>query len=236
MGYYGLAYPPEYGGNGAGYLAYALVVEEISRASMTCGAIVAVSILTREPIFRFGNEGHKQEYLVPLTSGKIFACFCFTEPETGSDPKAITTRAKPEGENYIIEGQKNFIALSPVASLAIIFAKDDTGRISAFLSPTYLIKRSRLRRETASQVMPFLSRLSVLAATYQPWFCSPTMFSRVTFAPSKKVSHQPVKPRRLRTGVRVIPGVFKSARNMLIPLCLAAWGSVRTKQIPQSAW
>lgn len=136
MGYYGLAYPPKYGGNGAGYLGYALVVEEISRASMTCGAIVAVSVLPREPIFRFGDERQKQEFLVPLTSGKVFGCFCFTEAATGSDPKAITTRAKPEREGYIIEGQKNFISLSPVASLAVIFAKDETGRISAFIAPT----------------------------------------------------------------------------------------------------
>jgi len=136
MGYYGLAYPPEYGGNGAGYLSYALVVEQISRASMTCGAIMAVSILPRESLFCFGDEPQKQEFLVPLNNGKIFGCFCFTEPATGSDPKAITTRAKPGGEDYIIEGQKNFIALAPVASVAVVFAKDETGRISAFIVPT----------------------------------------------------------------------------------------------------
>ncbi|MFC1925885.1 acyl-CoA dehydrogenase family protein [Chloroflexota bacterium] len=136
MGYYGLPYPPEYGGNGAGYLAYALVVEEISRVSMSCGAILAVSILPREPIFRFGDERQKQEFFIPLASGRMFACFCFTEANTGSDPKAITTQAKPEGTDYIIEGQKNFISLSPVASLAVVFAKDDTGRLSAFIVPT----------------------------------------------------------------------------------------------------
>lgn len=138
MGYYGLAYPPQYGGSGAGYLAYALVVEQVSRISMSCGAILAVSILPREPIYRFGNESQKTEFLVPLTGGSKFACFCFTEPNTGSDPKAITTRAKSDGDDYIIEGQKNFISLSPVASLAIVFAKDDTGRISAFIVPTSL--------------------------------------------------------------------------------------------------
>lgn len=136
MGYYGLAYPQDYGGNGAGYLGYVLVVEQISRASMTCGAIVAVSILPRESIFRFGDERQKHEFLVPLTSGRVFGCFCFTEPATGSDPKAIATRAKPEGEDYIIEGQKNFIALSTVASQAVVFAKDEMERISAFIVPT----------------------------------------------------------------------------------------------------
>jgi len=136
MGYYGLAYPSEYGGSGAGYLGYALVVEQISRASMTCGAIVAVSILPRESLFRFGDGRQKQESLVPLNSGRIFGCFCFTEPATGSDPKAVATRAKPEGEDYIIEGQKDFIALAPVASVAVVFARDETGRISAFIVPT----------------------------------------------------------------------------------------------------
>ena len=136
MGYYGLAYPSEYGGSGAGYLGYALVVEQISRASMTCGAIVAVSILPRESLFRFGDERQKQESLVPLNSGRIFGCFCFTEPATGSDPKAVATRAKPEGEDYVIEGQKDFIALAPVASVAVVFARDETGRISAFIVPT----------------------------------------------------------------------------------------------------
>jgi butyryl-CoA dehydrogenase len=136
MGYYGLAYPSEYGGNGAGYLAYALVVEQISRASMTCGAIVAVSILPRESLFCFGDERQKQESLVPSNSGRIFGCFCFTEPATGSDPKAVATRAKPDGEDYIIEGQKDFIALAPVASVAVVFARDETGRISAFVVPT----------------------------------------------------------------------------------------------------
>ena len=136
MGYYGLAYPSEYGGSGAGYLGYALVVEQISRASMTCGAIVAVSILPRESLFRFGDGRQKQESLVPLNSGRVFGCFCFTEPATGSDPKAVATRAKPEGEDYIIEGQKDFIALAPVASVAVVFARDETGRISAFIVPT----------------------------------------------------------------------------------------------------
>ena len=135
MGYYGLPYPLEYGGTAAGYTAYALVVEQISKASMTAGAIVAVSILSEECLFRYGDEQQKREFLVPLTSGKVFGCFCFTEPDTGSDPKAITTRARPEDGHYVIEGQKNFIALSPVASLATVFAKDDTGKVSAFIVP-----------------------------------------------------------------------------------------------------
>jgi len=138
MGYLGLPYPAQYGGADGGYTAYALVVEQISCASMTAGAIVAVSILSEECLFRYGDERQKQEYLVPLTSGKVLGCFCFTEPNTGSDPKAVATRARAEGYGWVIEGQKCFIAVSPVASVATVFAKDDTGKVSAFIVPTSL--------------------------------------------------------------------------------------------------
>lgn len=136
LGYLGMAYPAKYGGAGAGYLGYALVVEQLSTASMSVGAIAAVSILTEECLFRFGTEQQKEEYLVPLAKGEKLASFCFTEPATGSDPKAVATRAKPDGDGYIIEGQKCFIAVSPVANIATIFAKDETGKVSAFVIPT----------------------------------------------------------------------------------------------------
>jgi butyryl-CoA dehydrogenase len=136
MGYFGLAYPPEYGGSGSGYVSYALVIEQLARASMTVGAIVAVSILSQESLFRFGSEAQKKKYLVPLVGGSILGCFCFTEPATGSDPKAVATKAKLEGRQYVIEGQKNFISMAGVAGQAIVFAKDETSRVSAFIVPT----------------------------------------------------------------------------------------------------
>ncbi|MBN2099947.1 MAG: acyl-CoA dehydrogenase family protein [Dehalococcoidia bacterium] len=136
MGYFGLAYPAEYGGSGSGYLSYALVIEQLARASMTVGAIVAVSILSQESLFRFGSEAQKREFLVPLVQGKILGCFCFTEPGTGSDPKAVAAKANLEAGQYVIEGQKNFISMASAASQATVFAKDETGRISAFIVPT----------------------------------------------------------------------------------------------------
>ncbi len=136
MGYFGLAYPPEYGGSGSGYVSYALVIEQLARASMTVGAIVAVSILSQESLFRFGSEAQKKKFLVPLVEGRILGCFCFTEPGTGSDPKAVATKAKLVGGRYVIEGQKNFISLAPVASQAVVFARDDSKRISALIVPT----------------------------------------------------------------------------------------------------
>lgn len=135
MGYFGLAYPPEYGGSGSGYVGYALVVEQLARASMTVGAIVAVSILSAESLFRYGSEAQKKKFLVPLVEGRKLGCFCFTEPGTGSDPKAVASKARPEGAHYVIQGEKKFISMSAVASLALVFARDETGRISAFIVP-----------------------------------------------------------------------------------------------------
>ncbi len=135
MGYFGLAFPPEYGGSGSGYAAYALVIEQLARASMTVGAIVAVSILSPEAIFRFGSGAQKKRFLAPLVSGRKLGCFCFTEPATGSDPKAIATRARPGSGGYVIEGEKKFISLAPVAGQALVFARDETGRVSAFVVP-----------------------------------------------------------------------------------------------------
>ncbi len=135
MGYFGLAYPPEYGGSGAGYIAYSLVIEQLARASMTVGAIVAVSALSPEALFRFGSPAQKKRLLGPLVAGRKLGCFCFTEPGTGSDPKAVVTRARLDGGRYVIEGEKKFISLAGVAAQALVFARDDTDRLSAFVVP-----------------------------------------------------------------------------------------------------
>jgi len=136
VGYYGLPYPQGYGGTGAGYMGYALVIEQLSRASMLAGAIVGVNSLTGEVLFRHGDEEQKRRFLVPLAKGECITSFAFTESATGSDPKAIQTKATPDGDDYIITGQKQFVALSPASKLATVFAKDDTGKVSAFLVDT----------------------------------------------------------------------------------------------------
>ena len=145
LGYFGLPYPPNYGGVGAGYIGYALVIEQLSRASMVAGAIIGVNGLAEEAIFRYGSEEQKQKFLVPLTKGAI-SSLAFTESATGSDPRAIETRARPDGDEYIITGQKQFIALSPASQVAVVFAKDETERVSAFIvetsSPGYTLRKS----------------------------------------------------------------------------------------------
>jgi len=136
LGYYGLPYPAEYGGTEAGYIGYALVIEQLCRVSMLFGAIIAVNGLSEEAIFRHGSEEHKERYLAPLAKGEILSSFSFTEAATGSDPRAIEARAQPEGGDYVINGQKHFVALAPASQVATVFARDDTDRISAFIVET----------------------------------------------------------------------------------------------------
>jgi len=146
MGYFGLPYPTDYGGNGAGYTGFVLVVEQLSRASMVTGAIMGVMSLTGEALFRHGTEGQRQTHLVSLASGTLISSFAFTEAATGSDPSSIQTRAVPDGDDYIITGQKHFIALSPASKMTLVFAMDDTDMLSAFLvdtsSPGYQIRHA----------------------------------------------------------------------------------------------
>jgi alkylation response protein AidB-like acyl-CoA dehydrogenase len=136
QGYLGLPYPAKYGGGGAGYLSYALALEQICQASMTVGAIMAVNTVPEEAIFRFGSEGQKMTFLVPLAQGKLLGSIAFTEAETGSDPQAITTMARKSGNGYVITGQKQFVALAPAANLALVFTKREGEGLNAFVIDT----------------------------------------------------------------------------------------------------
>ena len=136
IGYYGLPYPARYGGTEAGYIGYVLVIEQLCRVSMLFGAIIAVNGLSEEAIFRHGSEGQKQQYLVPLAKGEMLSSFAFTEAATGSDPRAIEAGAQPDGEHYIINGQKHFVALAPASRVATVFARDETDRVGAFIVDT----------------------------------------------------------------------------------------------------
>lgn len=133
VGYRGLPFPTSVGGSGAGYLSYVLVLEQVCQASVMVGAIMAINTVPSEAVFRFGREEQKQAFLVPLAEGRLLGTIAFTEAETGSDPRAITTHARWRGEGWAISGQKHFVSLAPAANLALVFAKEDTGRLSAFI-------------------------------------------------------------------------------------------------------
>jgi len=135
-GYQGLPFPVQYGGSEAGYLGYALVLEQLCQASMTVGAIMAINTVPEEAIFRFGSGEQKETLLAPLAQGKLLGSIAFTEAETGSDPEAITTISRKSGDGYVVTGQKHFVALAPAANLALVFTKREGKGLNAFIVDT----------------------------------------------------------------------------------------------------
>jgi alkylation response protein AidB-like acyl-CoA dehydrogenase len=145
LGFRGIPYPNEYGGISANYISYALALEQISQASMTVAAIMAINTVPEEALFCFGDETQKEHFLAPLAKGESLGGIAFTEAETGSDPQAIATEARWHNQNYIITGEKQFVALSPAANLVLLFAQTK-GKLSAFIvdtsSPGYLVQET----------------------------------------------------------------------------------------------
>jgi len=143
-GFQGLPYPVEYGGSNAGYTSYVLVLEQLCQASMTVGAIMSVNTVPEEAIFRFGNEEQKKTLLTPLAQGQWLGGIGFTEAETGSDPKAITTTARQSGNGYAINGQKQFMALAPALNVVLLFTRREGEGLNAFIvdasSPWFTVR------------------------------------------------------------------------------------------------
>ncbi|MEU9084784.1 acyl-CoA dehydrogenase family protein [Streptomyces sp. NPDC048357] len=141
LGFLGLTVPEEYGGSGGDHLAYVLVTEELGRGDSAVRGIVSVSLgLVAKTIAAWGTGEQKQEWLPRLCSGDALGCFGLTEPGTGSDAGALTTRAVREGNAYVISGSKMFITNGTWADVVLLFARtgDEPGHrgISAFLVPT----------------------------------------------------------------------------------------------------
>jgi alkylation response protein AidB-like acyl-CoA dehydrogenase len=184
-GFQGLPYPPEYGGSGAGYTSYALVMEQLCRASMTVGAIMAVNTVPEEALFRFGTEEQKKRLLTPLAKGERLGGIGFTESETGSDPRAITTMARRRGDGYVINGQKQFMALAPALDVSLVFARWEGEGLSAFIVeasspgfggwglPLSTSMTSSYRRRTASarRVRASISCWTPSAWSASAWRC-----------------------------------------------------------------
>lgn len=123
LGLMGVTIPHEYGGAGADAVSYALAMEEISRACASVGVIMSVNnSLVCEGLFRFGTEEQKQKYLTPLAAGKKLGCFGLTEPMSGSDAGTMLTFAERDGNEWVINGSKNFITSGPYADLILLFA------------------------------------------------------------------------------------------------------------------
>ena len=136
LGLLGPTIPEEYGGVGASYVAYGLVAREVERIDSGYRSMMSVqSSLVMYPINAFGSEEQKRKYLPKLATGEWIGCFGLTEPDAGSDPGGMTTRAKKTANGYVISGAKTWISNSPIADVFVIWAKSDEhgGGIRGFI-------------------------------------------------------------------------------------------------------
>ncbi|MEM9070540.1 MAG: acyl-CoA dehydrogenase [Myxococcota bacterium] len=129
LGFLGIAVPDEYGGGGADYVSYALAMVEVSKACASTGVIMSVNnSLVCDPILKFGNEAQKKEFLTPLASGAKLGCFGLTEPSSGSDASDMQTTAVREGDEWVIQGSKNWITNGPHSDLIVVFCNTDRSK------------------------------------------------------------------------------------------------------------
>ncbi|MEO0566403.1 MAG: acyl-CoA dehydrogenase [Pseudomonadota bacterium] len=136
MGLLGTTIPEEYGGIGANYVTYGLVAREIERVDSGYRSMMSVqSSLVMYPIYAYGSEEQRQKYLPGLASGELIGCFGLTEPDAGSDPAGMKTRAEKTETGYKINGSKMWISNSPIADVFVVWAKSDAheGKIRGFL-------------------------------------------------------------------------------------------------------
>ncbi len=135
-GLLGATLPEEYGGVGASYVAYGLIAREIERVDSGYRSMASVqSSLVMHPIYSFGSEAQKQRYLPKLASGEMIGCFGLTEPEAGSDPGGMKTRAEKTANGYRLTGSKMWISNAPIADVFVVWAKSDAhdGKIRGFV-------------------------------------------------------------------------------------------------------
>jgi glutaryl-CoA dehydrogenase len=134
MGFLGITIPEKYGGAEMSYVAYGLVAREVERVDSGYRSVMSVqSSLVMHPINAYGTEEQKMKYLPKLASGEWIGCFGLTEPNHGSDPGSMETRAKKTDGGWILQGSKTWITNSPVADVFIVWAKDDEGIIRGFI-------------------------------------------------------------------------------------------------------
>ena len=133
LGLIGSTIPQEYGGAGLGYVSYGLIAREVERVDSGFRSLMSVqSSLVMYPIYAYGSEAQRRKYLPKLASGELVGCFGLTEPDHGSDPGAMVTRAEKVPGGFSLTGAKMWITNAPVADVAVVWAKLD-GKIRGFL-------------------------------------------------------------------------------------------------------
>lgn len=136
MGLLGTTIPEEYGGIGAGYVSYGLVAREVERVDSGYRSMMSVqSSLVMYPIYAYGSEEQRRKYLPKLASGEWIGCFGLTEPDAGSDPAGMKTRAEKTDDGYRLTGTKMWISNAPISDVFVIWAKSDAhdGKIRGFV-------------------------------------------------------------------------------------------------------
>ena len=137
MGYLGANLPSEYGSAGVNNVSYGLIMYELERIDSGLRSFASVQgALVMYPIYSYGSEEQRREYLPKLASGEIVGCFGLTEHEGGSDPGAMRTTARKDGESYVLNGSKMWITNGSIADVALVWAADDDGVVRGFLVPT----------------------------------------------------------------------------------------------------
>ena len=134
IGAFGPYIPEEYGGAGLDQISYGLIMQEIERGDSGIRSTASVqSSLVMYPIFKYGNEAQKNKFLPKLASGELIGCFGLTEPNHGSNPGGMETKYKDMGDHYLLNGAKLWISNSPFADIAIVWAKNEEGRIHGLI-------------------------------------------------------------------------------------------------------
>jgi len=134
IGAFGPYIPMEYGGAGLDQISYGLIMQEIERGDSGVRSTASVqSSLVMYPIWKYGNEEQRQKYLPKLASGEWMGCFGLTEPEHGSNPGGMVTNFKDKGDHYLLNGAKMWISNAPFAQVAVVWAKDESGRIHGLI-------------------------------------------------------------------------------------------------------
>lgn len=134
IGAFGPYIPLEYGGAGLDQISYGLIMQEIERGDSGIRSTASVqSSLVMYPIWKYGSEDQRKKYLPKLASGEFIGCFGLTEPDHGSNPSGMVTNYKDKGDHYLLNGAKMWISNAPFADIAIVWAKNEEGRIHGLI-------------------------------------------------------------------------------------------------------
>jgi glutaryl-CoA dehydrogenase len=134
IGAFGPTIPGVYGGGGLDYISYGIIMQEIERGDSGMRSTASVQgSLVMYPIYQYGSEEQRRKYLPPLASGEMLGCFGLTEPDFGSNPAGMLTTIKDQGDHYLLNGSKLWISNAPACDIAVVWAKNEEGRIKGLI-------------------------------------------------------------------------------------------------------